>query len=105
MPHSTSAAIRSRRVFDGDSDGAARIDIGAFELQPITAHAVGDYNLNGIVDAADYVVWRKTLGTSVAPPFTGADGDGDATIDQDDYGVWRAHFGQTCAAAGREWGG
>ena len=23
----------------------------------------GDYNLNGVVDAADYVVWRKTDGT------------------------------------------
>ena len=35
-------------------------------------------------------------------PFSGADGDGDTTIDQDDYGVWRAHFGMTVplAAAG-----
>ena len=26
----------------------------------------GDYNHNGIVDAADYVVWRKTDGTQPA---------------------------------------
>ena len=44
----------------------------------------GDYNLNGIVDAADFVVWRKGLGTTYTP---------------DDYNVWRDHFGQTAAAA------
>ena len=40
----------------------------------------GDYNGNGVVDAADYVVWRKGLGT---------------TYTQDHYNVWRANFGQT----------
>ena len=50
------------RVFDGNSNGVARIDIGAFELQP--KGILGDYNRNGTVDAADYVVWRKTLGTT-----------------------------------------
>jgi Asp-tRNA(Asn)/Glu-tRNA(Gln) amidotransferase A subunit family amidase/uncharacterized protein YjbI with pentapeptide repeats len=39
----------------------------------------GDFNSNGVVDTADYVVWRNALGTV----FT-----------QDDYNVWRAHFGQ-----------
>jgi hypothetical protein len=38
---------------------------------------LGDYNHNGVVDAADYVVWRKTDGTPEA------------------YNIWRAHFGQT----------
>jgi T5SS/PEP-CTERM-associated repeat protein len=40
----------------------------------------GDFNGNGIVDAADYVVWRKGLGT---------------TYIQADYDIWRTHFGQT----------
>jgi sugar lactone lactonase YvrE len=38
----------------------------------------GDYNDDGSVDAADYVVWRKGLGT---------------IYDQNDYQTWRAHFG------------
>ena len=43
------------RVYNGDGAGGARIDIGAFELQPIVSPALpGDYNQNGIVDAADY---------------------------------------------------
>jgi hypothetical protein len=76
-----------------------RIDIGAFELQPLPAPFFGDYNQNGEVDAADYVLWRKTLGTNVAA-YSGADGDGDGVIDQDDYGVWRAHFGETLPPPG-----
>lgn len=43
----------------------------------------GDYNLNGVVDAADYVVWRNGLGT---------------TYTQNDYVVWRSHFGQTAGS-------
>ena len=44
----------------------------------------GDYNHNGIVDAADYVVWRKGLGT---------------TYTQADYDVWRATSAKPPAAA------
>jgi hypothetical protein len=54
----------------------------------------GDYNIDGAADAADYVVWRKTLGQSVFD-YTFADGNGDAIVDEDDYGVWRANFGAT----------
>ncbi len=54
----------------------------------------GDYNGNGVVDTADYVVWRNTLGTSV-PNGTGADGDGNGTIQDADYTFWKARFGNT----------
>ncbi len=70
-------------------------DIGAYELQTDVAPSLlGDYNGNHIVDAADYVLWRKTLNTSV-PQYSGADGSGDGTIDEADFGVWREHFGAT----------
>jgi hypothetical protein len=55
----------------------------------------GDYNHNGTVDAADYVVWLNTFGSSIAD----ADGDGDGIVDQDDYSVWRSAFGNTAGAA------
>lgn len=77
--------------FARTAGGAA--DIGAFELQSSSGPAhVGDYNLNQTVDAADYVLWRKTLGTSVAQ-YAGADGDGSSSIDEGDYIVWRSQFG------------
>jgi hypothetical protein len=53
----------------------------------------GDYNNNGIVDAADYVVWRDTLGEFVINFGDGADGDESGIIDEGDYDFWRARFG------------
>jgi hypothetical protein len=51
-----------------------------------------DYNSNGAVDAADYVLWRKTLGQS--GPILAADGNLSHQIDAGDYDAWRAHFGE-----------
>ena len=56
----------------------------------------GDYNHNGIVDAADYTVWRDTLGENGAS--LAADGNHNNQIDAGDYDVWRAHFGQTAGS-------
>ena len=54
----------------------------------------GDYNQNGVVDAADYTVWRNNLGANIALPNE----DPDQTpgwVTAEDYGVWKANFGQT----------
>jgi hypothetical protein len=59
---------------------------------PTTPEVPADYNQNGIVDAADYTVWRDTLGqmgTGLA-----ADGNGNGMIDGGDYTVWTTHFGE-----------
>jgi hypothetical protein len=61
-----------------------------FQLSPIP-QLEGDYNRDGIVDAADYVVWRKTVGTSNSL----ADGNGDGEVDNDDYLYWRQRFGNS----------
>jgi hypothetical protein len=76
------------RVFGG------RIDVGAIEAQLLPA-LVGDYNQDHVVDAADYTVWRDSLGQMGLAPYSGADGDGDGTVDSDDYLVWKTHFGET----------
>jgi hypothetical protein len=56
----------------------------------------GDYNTDGSVNAADYTVWRKTLGqTGVG---LAADGNGDHLITQLDYNIWRAHYGETAGS-------
>jgi hypothetical protein len=72
---------------------AGRIDIGAFELQPIPPAMWGDFNGDGAVDAADYVVWRKSMGRSVST-YAGADGSGNGAVDHEDYGVWTANLGR-----------
>jgi uncharacterized protein YjbI with pentapeptide repeats len=48
---------------------------GDVVLTGVPPLAMGDFNNDGIIDAADYVVWRKTNGT------------------QDAYNVWLTHFG------------
>ena len=53
----------------------------------------GDYNKDNVVDAADYVVWRKNNNTSVPLP-----NDTTAGTSPADYDVWRAHFGQTAGS-------
>jgi hypothetical protein len=54
----------------------------------------GDYNDDGVVDAADYVVWRNDLGTTGLALGTGADGNGNGVIDAGDHTVWREYFGE-----------
>jgi hypothetical protein len=53
----------------------------------------GDFNFDGSVDAADYVVFRKEFGAIVSP-FSSPDGNGDGVVNAADYGVWRANFGK-----------
>jgi endonuclease I len=59
----------------------------------------GDYNRDGTVDAADYTVWRRFDGQTVAA-YSGADGDGDGMVDNEDFNLWRAHFGEVAAGSG-----
>jgi hypothetical protein len=56
----------------------------------------GDFNLNGVVDAADYALWRHSFGATGSNP---ADADGNGTVDNDDYAIWRANFGRTISAS------
>jgi hypothetical protein len=50
-----------------------------------------DYNGNGVVDAADYSVWRDTLG-QIGPGLP-ADGNLNGVVDQPDYVFWALNFG------------
>lgn len=68
--------------------------IQAFTFTLTPPAVAGDYNGNGAVDAADYVLWRDTEGQTVAAG-SGADGDGDGTVGPGDYDFWRARFGNT----------
>ena len=58
-----------------------------------TAGVPGDFNHDGTVNAADYVVWRESNGQ--AGSNLAADGDLNGHVDSADYDLWRAHFGQS----------
>jgi hypothetical protein len=70
---------------------------------PIMAGAVapsvaGDYNGNGTVDAADYVVWKDNLGLMGGATASQGDGTGDGNVTSADYDFWMARFGNTSGA-------
>ncbi|HEY3392944.1 MAG TPA: hypothetical protein VGK58_09570, partial [Lacipirellulaceae bacterium] len=68
----------------------------------VTPKLPGDYNANGTVDAADYVVWRKTSGQSGVRPAadgTGPTGAADGIVDELDYQLWQANFGASMSGA------
>ena len=54
---------------------------------------LGDYNSDGVVDAADYTVWRDLLGQRGSN--LAADGDNNGRVDAADYGLWKSHFGMS----------
>ena len=57
---------------------------------------LGDFNLDGRVDAADYTVWRNQLGSN----SLAADASGNGSVDQADYNIWKANFGAVAASGG-----
>ncbi len=75
-------------------DAGALQDIG-WSLGPAPG-VNGDYNGNGVVDAADYVIWRKRLNQNVTLPNDTTPGSVTAA----DYTVWRANYGKTIAGSG-----
>ena len=67
----------------------------------VVAGILGDYNRNGVVDAADYTVWRDTLGSTTDLRANGDNtGASSGSIDQADYAFWRTHFGETVTGTG-----
>jgi fibronectin-binding autotransporter adhesin len=89
-----------QRIGVADGSGSFLVNYGAgsaFDPTQVTLSGFqavtlpGDYNHNGVVDAADYTVWRDTLGSTGAG--LAADGNINGMIDAGDYTVWKSHFG------------
>jgi hypothetical protein len=59
---------------------------------------VGDYDVDGDVDAADHSAWRSAFGSSVTPGH-GADGNRNGIVDAADYVLWRENLGTTLFAS------
>ena len=56
----------------------------------------GDFNGDGEVDIADYVVWRNNLGSTDESVINNA-GVVDGVVDASDYYEWKSNFGATAA--------
>jgi probable HAF family extracellular repeat protein len=80
-------------AYDISADGSTIVgngyrngNIEAFvAVIPFSSPLPGDFNGDNVVDAADYVLWRKNPGGIYTP---------------DDYNTWRANFGQSYSFSG-----
>jgi hypothetical protein len=71
-------------------------DVGHLAFDPFIRQDInilGDYNGNGGVDAADYVLWRN--GGPLQNEAASIGIMGQQILDQADYDFWRCRFGET----------
>jgi hypothetical protein len=80
-------------LLDQVSTLLAKLEIGEAAALLDSAAPAGDYDADGDVDAADYVVWRNAFGAATILYGSGADGNGDGKVDAADYTVWRDNLG------------
>ncbi|HEY2761513.1 MAG TPA: hypothetical protein VGI75_12240 [Pirellulales bacterium] len=98
------SAIEIRLLAYGGTGASGTFSINDFEFDGVVEQSTGgttpmsgDYNGDGVVDAADYVVWRASsadgtalLNETVSP----------GTTDQADFDEWRANFGNPQVTGG-----
>jgi probable HAF family extracellular repeat protein len=78
--HSAYGVSADGRTIVGNSENRPDADQMPWVARLSAPTLSGDFNDDGTVDAADYVVWRHGLGSAYT---------------QTDYDIWRANFGQT----------
>ena len=91
----TSAGV-SALTFDGSSytDTGAFIaitDVAAVASLVTATGIAGDFNGNGVVDAADYTTWMDNLGNPSESVINNA-GDGLNGVDAADHPIWATNF-------------
>jgi hypothetical protein len=59
----------------------------------------GDFDGNGQVDGGDFLAWQRTLGQTVHPDGSGADGSRNGLVDGPDLDVWKSGVAPMSGAA------
>ena len=77
-------------------DGEHQIEVHVFKTG-LAQNLIRAFGLCGVVDAADYIIWRKKLGTTFQLPNE-VSGVTPGSVTQEDYTAWRARFGNTSGA-------
>jgi hypothetical protein len=84
-------------TLDGGTGDLFKFNTGSSFVGVTTVALSGDFDGNGIVDAADYTIWQDNLGSDAA--VLGGNGSGAATVVQADYAIWKTNFGATAASS------
>jgi hypothetical protein len=100
------------KVFDFGFTGAGSVSVGGWVAQngvsirvptiPGTTTAsvspiVGDFNADRFVNAADYTIWRDSVGREGIG--LDADANRDGVVNQDDYSLWAGAYNPNVASA------
>lgn len=75
------------------TDGALIPGLVVYDVPPPVS---GDYNGDGVVNLADYTVWRNNLGAGDESSFAPGTGNGGG-VDASDYADWKSNFGATAS--------
>ena len=80
-----------------DGNGNGVIDAADYVVWAnVYVRPIGDFNNDGVVGIGDYNLWRATFGSTTD---LRADGNGNGVVDAADYVVWRNTFSSAVGAA------
>jgi hypothetical protein len=78
-------------IDDGSGWLEVFIPAGNHELELVTAVPNGDFDFDGIVDGADFLIWQRNFGMAGAGHSDG-DADYDGDVDSFDLDIWQSGF-------------
>jgi hypothetical protein len=81
------------RVWDGNGDSVARVDMGAYEFG---APFFGDLNGDCVIDLDDLTVLLAHYGTLSGATYFDGDLDGNSDVDLSDLALLLSRFGMSC---------
>jgi serralysin len=76
----------------------ANVQLYQLALSVTSTGIPGDFDHNGLVDGADFLLWQRSDGAAGSNLV--ADGNGDGTVNAADLALWQSHFGQGSAISG-----
>ena len=82
-------------LFAGGTSTPIDFQIDNFRLITEISGVPGDYDNDGIVDAGDYIAWRKALATPNTQLLNEVANTTPGVVTVEDYNAWRARFGNT----------
>jgi len=81
-------------ALNGNGSGAATVVQADYDLWKENfgrpGAGIGDFNSDGVIDAADFTVWQDNLGLSASA--LNGNGSGEVTVVQADYLLWKTNF-------------
>jgi hypothetical protein len=84
----------------GGSTKATTSSSGTFTVMPFAPPANNaDFDNDGDVDGADFLVWQRGVGLTSQPNKSTGDANGDGNVNAADLAIWRTKFGGPPAEA------